>query len=207
MWILAWPGSFLSGGSLPPAQCEPSATRKCAIQHQDPVRPARARSLLFLFASGVLAGGFASPSARSAREPAPGNARLAPRHPQPGSPIDSPGSGRNCGSDRFLEADRRHPPSSSAIWTASEFSGGRVALEMHAALPDPAGLPTRPRPNGGASLHWALRLLPGRLGKARSGSRSRPQAGSHFPAKWRREEPPAHPAERRRRGAGLAFDG
>ena len=34
MWILAWPGSFLSGGSLPPAQCEPSATRKCAIQHR-----------------------------------------------------------------------------------------------------------------------------------------------------------------------------
>ena len=31
--MLAWPGSFLSGSSLPPAQCEPSATRKCAIQH------------------------------------------------------------------------------------------------------------------------------------------------------------------------------
>ena len=30
--MLAWPGSFLSGSSLPPAQCEPSATRKCAIQ-------------------------------------------------------------------------------------------------------------------------------------------------------------------------------
>ena len=34
MWILlACPGSFLSGGNLPPAQCEPGATREGAIQH------------------------------------------------------------------------------------------------------------------------------------------------------------------------------
>lgn len=133
--------------------------------------------------------------------------RPAPRFPPPGSPIDSPGSGRNCGSGRCLESDRRHPHSSAAIWTASEFPGGRVALEMHAALPDPAGLPTRPRPSGRTSLHWAFRLLPGRLGKARSGSRPRRQAGSHFPARWRREEPSARPGERRRRGTDLVFDG
>ena len=30
---LAWPGSFLSGRSFPPAQCEPDATNECAKQH------------------------------------------------------------------------------------------------------------------------------------------------------------------------------
>ena len=30
---LAWPGSFLSGRSLPSAQCEPDATKECAKQH------------------------------------------------------------------------------------------------------------------------------------------------------------------------------
>ena len=34
MRILAWPGSFLSGSSLPPAQCEPDPTNECAKQHQ-----------------------------------------------------------------------------------------------------------------------------------------------------------------------------
>ena len=45
--MLAWPGSFLSGSSLPPAQCEPSATRKCAIQHQEahPLLPRRSQGL------------------------------------------------------------------------------------------------------------------------------------------------------------------
>ena len=34
MRILAWPGSFLSGSSLPPAQCEPDATNECAKQQK-----------------------------------------------------------------------------------------------------------------------------------------------------------------------------
>ena len=32
MRMLAWPGSFLSGSRLPPAQCEPDATNECAKQ-------------------------------------------------------------------------------------------------------------------------------------------------------------------------------
>ena len=30
---LSWPGSFLSGRGLPPAQCEPDPTNECAKQH------------------------------------------------------------------------------------------------------------------------------------------------------------------------------
>ena len=39
MRMLASPGSFLSGRSLPPAQCEPNAANECAKQHR--TRPSR----------------------------------------------------------------------------------------------------------------------------------------------------------------------
>ena len=45
MRILASPGSFLSGSSPPPAQCEPGATRQCAIQHQGRTPPRRSAAL------------------------------------------------------------------------------------------------------------------------------------------------------------------
>ena len=38
MRMLAWPGSFLSGRSLPPAQCEPDAKNECAKQHLGALR-------------------------------------------------------------------------------------------------------------------------------------------------------------------------
>ena len=98
MRILAWPRSFLSGSSLPPAQCEAGAIRKCVIQQVSGTVARAVRGSASSVPPRAARPAPGAPAAPPSWVPAPSRTRSlrCPPACPTGALSDSPAAGRPC---------------------------------------------------------------------------------------------------------------